>query len=1002
MNQLEIVIKAKDEFSQYFATLNKTVDAAKKNLASVSGEASSVTASFGQMSTAVVAAGGALTAAGVAAGGFAAYLLQSSKASQGFAGHLSDLAAKAGKSTTFMQEIDAAGKLVGASLETTTSSLAKFNARLGDGDSKTFVEGLGKINVSVAQLRAMSPDDQFNKIAAAIRDVGSVAEQADITKKLFGSLSILPLITSDFEAAAAQAHKLGNVMSVEMVAAGDLLGDRVDVLSGTWANLNLQVGGLINQNASVHAFVTGLTDMLGELKTKVFENTTEFQRFVSGGVGFAVDGLSIFVKAARFAWSTFDSLIIITKAAEIAFIGLGRAFLELDRMRSFLVIGGAELRKNLDAQIAGADALQKTLREEQAEIKRTREERGKAVEAIAAQLELLKGKISSVAGQSVLIGESMKHAGQIGGDALAAGFGKAEKAAEKALQKFKDSWSYANLPKPGEFMGPPNPYSSTWDGEARPGGVELPSDEFSTSHNNLGVIGHGVMTNAQIVSMYEAAKAAGLATKGTADFSKSLQSIANVATTSSSTLAKAVASVAGGGAGIADGLGSLFGTGGQKKTDFGSGLTGFLGKAGAWGQVASSAISIGSSLFGLFSHSKEKAELADLRKQLEGMSETAKRLGFDISSAFASKNPAQLKETIDSITRGVEEQRKRLEGLSTAAGGLNTFTAGGVGDQGSFDRSSRYATAIFGGQVKETGDVAGALKSISAALADMGAKAKEFGFSVGAGFANLIGMSEVLKDENLSGQLSGLNQMAKGFNDANMLTKDLMGDLGADAAATYATIIDGGHTSTQAMSLMQPTLQILYEAQKKHGYAVDETTQGILDQAKAEGIVGDAFMSANERIVELLGILVTLAGGTLPAAFGRAADAAEDSASRMAGALAGVRVPTGGGFNPNPGDIDGPGFASGTAFRNFGAGTRVTLHGEEAVLTRPQVDRLVSMAVAGAPGSTVPQQSQPIVIHVSTQIDGREIASSIARVIQSEVGEAHQIRAALRGRSGHF
>jgi len=318
---------------------------------------------------------------------------------------------------------------------------------------------------------------------------------------------------------------------------------------------------------------------------------------------------------------------------------------------------------------------------------------------------------------------------------------------------------------------------------------------------------------------------------------------------------------------------------------------------------------------------------------------------------------------------------------------------GGVTDQASANRSSLYATAIFGGMVKDTGDVAAALQAISPALSELAKKAEAMGLSLGAGVSNLIGMSNVLSaNEGLAGQVSGLNQMMKGLADAGMMNREMFAALGADASAVFGQLIAGGASGNQALALMQPTLQQLYEGQKRHGYVIDENTQKLLSEAEAQGIVGDAFMSANERIVELLAIIVEAVGGTLPAAYRRAGDAAEEFGRRAAGSIPAGYERLGG---DSPGDA---GFASGTAFRDFGAGTRTTLHGKEAVMTPSQVDRLVSMAVSGAPGSTVPQgNGQPIVVHVV--VDGEVMGTAMARTIQSEGPAGQAIRTALGGRS---
>lgn len=455
---------------------------------------------------------------------------------------------------------------------------------------------------------------------------------------------------------------------------------------------------------------------------------------------------------------------------------------------------------------------------------------------------------------------------------------------------------------------------------------------------------------------------------------------------------------------IAGGVGQIGGliggTGGSAiQGAAGGAMTGFsLG-----GPVGAVVGGLAGGIMGLFGgKAKAKAELADLKTQLSALSDEAKHFGINLDAAFASKNSSVVKAAIESVNSAMKESEKRIAGLNTAAGGLNTFVKGGaVTDQASADRAGMYAGAIFGGQVKETGDVVGALKSIGPALEEIQRKSQELGLSLGAGVSNLIQMNGVLsQNEGLADQLSGLNQMMKGLTDAGMMNKDMFSALGTDATAVFNKLVEGGATGTQAMTMMQPTLQQLYEGQKLHGFAVDEATQALIDQAKAEGIVGDSFMSANERMVELLGILIETIGGKLPASYKRAGDAAEEYARRasgLPGAPGSGGGETGGYTGGEGGDGSGPGFASGTGFRNFGSGTRVTLHGEETVMTRPQVDRLVAMAVAGAPGSTVPQGGggQPIVVNL--MVDGKVMASVMTDTLREEGREANEFRSAYRG-----
>jgi hypothetical protein len=405
---------------------------------------------------------------------------------------------------------------------------------------------------------------------------------------------------------------------------------------------------------------------------------------------------------------------------------------------------------------------------------------------------------------------------------------------------------------------------------------------------------------------------------------------------------------------IASGIGQIGGLIGGKG---GSALQGAAGGAmsgfAIGGPVGAVIGGAAGGIMGLLGASgAQKKELLDTKKQLEGLSETAQKFGIDLTRAFSSKSIHEVKSAIDSVNQAVEAQKTRLAGLGAMAGGLNEFTKaarddkgkllldkeggivnrGSINDQDSSDRAGRYAMFAFGNQVKDTGDVFGALESISPTLKELAASAAEFKYELAAGVQNLIQMNAM--DEGLKSQVSGLNGLTKGVAASGLVTKELFGDLGADAVALKAKLEDSGMSGAQSMALMQPTLQQLYELQNKHGFAIDKGTQALLDQAKAEGIVGDAFMSANERIVTLLGILIETVGGKVPDALKNMGNAAETEFGRMADAASKVRIPVGGGFNPNPGDVEGPRQGSSVVSGSSVAG-----------------DRLVGMSVGGAPVS---------------------------------------------------
>jgi TP901 family phage tail tape measure protein len=448
---------------------------------------------------------------------------------------------------------------------------------------------------------------------------------------------------------------------------------------------------------------------------------------------------------------------------------------------------------------------------------------------------------------------------------------------------------------------------------------------------------------------------------------------------------------------------------------------------GPWGAAVGGVIG---GIGGLFGASKaQKADLLDAKKQLEGLSETAQKFGIDLTRAFSSKSIHEVKGAIDSVNQAVKDQEKRLAGLATFSQGFNARVVserdkdgkllrdkdgnivhqGSITDQASSDRAGRFAMFAFGNQVKETGDIFGALDAIGPALDEMAAAAKEFGYEMPKGVSELLKLNGM--DEGLKSQVSGLNMMTKGIADSGLVTKAMFNDLGAEAVATRARLEEAGIGGAQALGIMQPSLQQLYEMQKLHGYAVDDTTKALLDEAKAQGVVGDQFMSTGGQMVELMKVLILAVGGELPEAFRAAGDGVDTFGSKISNLPRDVDLNVrthytshGGGpplNNDGTPDLDGDpsnSFANGTGFRNFGSGTRVTLHGEEAVLTRPQTDRLVSMAVSGVAGSSVPQRGGDEPIMVQVMVDGDVLLTAAAKRIKRNTIGGTEIKAALGGR----
>lgn len=141
------------------------------------------------------------------------------------AGALSDMSAKTGLSVESLQRFEFAGKQAGVSVEDFTDAAFKLGVKLSTGSSSTraAVEHLG---LSFQQLKTLSPDEQFDKIVAALERMEDPQERNRLGIELFGKsfATIAPAVAAGYSEMARSAE----VSSKEQIKAIDDASDALD------------------------------------------------------------------------------------------------------------------------------------------------------------------------------------------------------------------------------------------------------------------------------------------------------------------------------------------------------------------------------------------------------------------------------------------------------------------------------------------------------------------------------------------------------------------------------------------------------------------------------------------------------------------------------------------------------------------------------------------------------------------------------------------------------
>jgi hypothetical protein len=216
---------------------------------------------------------------------------------------LDDFAQRTGIGVESLQGYSLAAKLAGVDTEQFGTAVQKLAVNIGKaapGDALD--KSLRAINLSVVELRALAPEQQFSAIGNAISTLPTVADRAAAAVEIFGKQG----------AALAPLFRQGAASIEELQARAERLGVIVD---------ETQVNNVTSMNDAfdlVAATVQGITgQVLGNLAPAVTDVTNQFLRFVEefagvdgqGGTGIANAITDTLLRGAEYFAGIFDEYV---------------------------------------------------------------------------------------------------------------------------------------------------------------------------------------------------------------------------------------------------------------------------------------------------------------------------------------------------------------------------------------------------------------------------------------------------------------------------------------------------------------------------------------------------------------------------------------------------------------------------------------------------------------------------------------------------------------------
>jgi hypothetical protein len=214
---------------------------------------------------------------------------------------LNDLSARTGIQVEALQGYSLAAKLAGVDTEQFGSAVQRLAVNIGKANPGDALDkSLRGINLSVAELRALSPEQQFSAIGAAISQLPTAADRAAAAVEIFGKqgAALAPLFregATSIEELQARAERLGVIISETQVNNVADMNDAFDLVSATVQGITGQVIG------NLAPAVTAVVDEFLEF-VETFNGTSG-----DGGTGIANAITDVLLKGAEYFAGIFDA-----------------------------------------------------------------------------------------------------------------------------------------------------------------------------------------------------------------------------------------------------------------------------------------------------------------------------------------------------------------------------------------------------------------------------------------------------------------------------------------------------------------------------------------------------------------------------------------------------------------------------------------------------------------------------------------------------------------------
>jgi hypothetical protein len=255
------------------------------------------------------------------------------------------------------------------------------------------------------------------------------------------------------------------------------------------------------------------------------------------------------------------------------------------------------------------------------------------------------------------------------------------------------------------------------------------------------------------------------------------------------------------------------------------------------------------------------SRVLELQEKIKGATAADAQKYSDEIDAIIKKDGDRIKSILDT-NKEMETQQKIID----ATGIHSTAAAGAV---------SSSLLGIISSQVAAGTSYGDAIRAIAPGIADLKVQLDELGIGGGPVFDFLNQQVALFTDEVAGPALTSIEAYTNGLvglHNSGQLTQETFAGITEQIGKTADTLVAQGVSGHGLLVAMQSPLQKIWELEKNFGYEADSTTQALVDQALADGEIGEKHMSVSDqmlagtnKMVDAITYLATVFGYIPPA-----------------------------------------------------------------------------------------------------------------------------------------